>query len=63
MRINVYNKSMDSREVIKRIKADGWFQVAQESVHLQSKHSTKPGQVTVTHLVKDIPEGTLSSIR
>jgi predicted RNA binding protein YcfA (HicA-like mRNA interferase family) len=54
---------MDSREVIKRLKGDGWFQVAQEGDHLQFKHPTKPGRVTVAHPVKDIPDGTLASIR
>ena len=63
MCISVYNRSMDSRELLKRLKADGWFQVAQEGDHVQFKHPTKPGRVTVPHPVKDIPEGTLGSIR
>ncbi len=54
---------MHSREVIKRLKADGWFQVAQEGDHLQFRHPNKPGRVTVTHPVKDIPAGTLASMR
>ncbi len=54
---------MDSREVIKRLTADGWFQVAQEGDHLQFKHPTKPGRVTVARPIKDIPNGTLASIR
>ncbi|MDQ7784947.1 MAG: type II toxin-antitoxin system HicA family toxin [Desulfomonilaceae bacterium] len=54
---------MDSREIIKRLKADGWYKVSQEGDHLQFKHPSKPGRVTVTHPVKDIPKGTLASIR
>lgn len=54
---------MDSRELIKRLKADGWFQVAQEGDHLQFKHPTKRGRVTVPHPVKDIVDATLASIR
>lgn len=63
MCISVYNILMDSRELIKRLKADGWFQVAQEGDHVQFKHPIKPGRVTIPHPTKDIPEGTLGSIR
>lgn len=54
---------MNSREVIKQLMADGWRQVAQQGDHVQFKHPAKPGRVTVPHPVKDIPQGTLSSIR
>lgn len=54
---------MDSREVINKLKADGWYRVAQQGDHVQFKHPVKPGRVTVPHPVKDIPSGTLSSIR
>jgi predicted RNA binding protein YcfA (HicA-like mRNA interferase family) len=54
---------MDSRELIKRLKADGWYKVAQEGDHVQFKHPTKPGRVTVPHPVKDILDATLASIR
>jgi len=50
---------MDSRELIKRLKADGWYKVAHEGDHVQFKHPTKPGRVTVPHPVKDILDGTL----
>lgn len=53
---------MDSREVIKRIEADGWRQVRQSGSHKQFKHPTKPGLVTVPSPKKDIPAGTLRSI-
>jgi len=54
---------MDSREVIRRLKTDGWFEVGHEGDHVQFKHATKRGRVTVPHPVADIPAGTLGSIR
>jgi predicted RNA binding protein YcfA (HicA-like mRNA interferase family) len=53
---------MNSREVIKRIRADGWFEVAQAGSHKQVKHPIKPGRVTVVSPQRDVPEGTLKSI-
>ncbi len=54
---------MDSREVIRRLKAEGWYQVAQSGSHVQFKHPEKKGRVTVAHPVKDIPKKTLASIK
>ena len=54
---------MDSRRIIQMLIADGWYQVAHEGDHLQFKHPHKHGRVTIPHPVKDIPEGTLGSIR
>jgi predicted RNA binding protein YcfA (HicA-like mRNA interferase family) len=51
-----------SADIITAIKADGWFQVAQKGSHVQFKHRTKPGRVTVPHPKKDVPKGTLRSI-
>jgi len=53
---------VNSRDVIAALKAAGWFQVAQKGSHVQFKHPTKPGRVTVVHPKKDIPLGTLRSI-
>ncbi|MGE4538666.1 MAG: type II toxin-antitoxin system HicA family toxin [Desulfovibrio sp.] len=53
---------MDSREVIRRLEADGWFRVGQEGSHVQFRHPVKKGRVTVPHPKKDIPLGTLKSI-
>lgn len=55
-------KSYSSREVIKILKADGWYEVACDGDHHQFKHPTKTGKVTVTHPKKDIPLKTLKSI-
>jgi len=51
-----------SRDVIKALEADGWRQIAQRGSHVQFKHPTKPGRVTVPHPERDIPKGTLRSI-
>jgi predicted RNA binding protein YcfA (HicA-like mRNA interferase family) len=55
---------MESRTVIKLLKADGWQQVKKKtgSSHMQFKHGSKPGRVTVPHPVKHIPLGTLKNI-
>jgi predicted RNA binding protein YcfA (HicA-like mRNA interferase family) len=53
---------MDSREIIRRLRDDGWFEVAHVGSHKQFKHATKPGRVTVPAPRKDVPAGTLRSI-
>lgn len=55
-------KSYSSREVIKMLKADGWYEVGCVGDHHQFKHPTKKGRVTVTHPRKDFPIKTLKSI-
>ncbi|MEW6140566.1 MAG: type II toxin-antitoxin system HicA family toxin [Thermodesulfobacteriota bacterium] len=59
----MWNAPHGSSEVIARLEADGWNQVGQVGSHLYFKHPTKPGRVTVKHPLKDIPKGTLASIR
>jgi predicted RNA binding protein YcfA (HicA-like mRNA interferase family) len=53
---------MDSRDVIRELKKDGWYEVNQVGSHKQFKHPTKKGRVTVPHPKRDIPPGTLKSI-
>jgi predicted RNA binding protein YcfA (HicA-like mRNA interferase family) len=53
---------MDSREVIRRLERDGWYQVNQVGSHKQFKPPTKKGRATVPHPKRDIPIGTLKSI-
>jgi len=53
---------MDSRELIKALKKDGWYEVSQVGSHKQFKHPEKKGRVTVPHPKRDIPKGTLKSI-
>ena len=54
--------SMNSRDVIKALEADGWFEVAQKGSHKQFRHPTKPGRVTVVHPKRDYPVATLISM-
>lgn len=35
------------RDAVHRLKADGWYFVAQRGSHQQYKHPSKPGRVTV----------------
>ncbi|WFU72001.1 type II toxin-antitoxin system HicA family toxin [Bradyrhizobium sp. CB2312] len=53
---------MNSRDIISALQRDGWVQAAQKGSHVQLKHPTKPGRVTVPHPNRDIPLGTLKSI-
>ncbi|MCE2946088.1 MAG: type II toxin-antitoxin system HicA family toxin [bacterium] len=51
------------REVLERLRADGWVQVRQVGSHRQFHHPTKTGTVTIAgKLSLDVPPGTLSSI-
>jgi predicted RNA binding protein YcfA (HicA-like mRNA interferase family) len=56
------NTHMNSRDVIRALKANGWAQVAQKGSHVQFKHPSRPGRVTVPHPKRDLPLGTLRSI-
>lgn len=53
---------MNSREITAKLASDGWFKVAQKGDHVQFRHPTKPGRVTVPYPARDIPIGTLKSI-
>ncbi|MDA9489023.1 putative RNA binding protein YcfA (HicA-like mRNA interferase family) [Bradyrhizobium sp. USDA 3311] len=53
---------MKSADIINALKAHGWEQVAQKGSHVQFKHPTKTGRVTVPHPKRDVPIGTLKSI-
>lgn len=53
---------MNSRDVIKELVKDGWFQVNQVGSHKQFQHPTKKGRTTVPFPKRDIPIGTLKSI-
>jgi len=40
---------MHSRDVIKELKKDGWYEVNQVGSHKQFKHPAKKGRVTVPY--------------
>jgi predicted RNA binding protein YcfA (HicA-like mRNA interferase family) len=54
--------AMNSREVIRKLQRDGWFEVSQSGSHKQFKHPIKPGRVTVVYPQREVPLGTLKSI-
>lgn len=54
---------MDSKEIIKQLKKDGWQIVRIKGSHHHFNHPTIKGIVTVQHPRKDIPKGTLNSIK
>ncbi|MBP8000557.1 MAG: type II toxin-antitoxin system HicA family toxin [Chloroflexi bacterium] len=53
---------MTSRDVITRLKKDGWELIHVRGSHHQFVHPAKPGRVTVPHPKRDLPMGTLRSI-
>ena len=55
-------KSYSSREIIKLLKADGWYEVNVTGSHHQFKNTKKKGRTTVKHPDKDIPRKTLDTI-
>lgn len=56
------NDVIDSREVLKRLTADGWTVIRIKGSHHQLRHQSKPGIVTVKHPAKEYPMGTLKSM-
>lgn len=53
---------INSKEVLRILKANGWREVRQKGSHVQLKHPDRPGLVTVPHPKRDLPKGTLKSI-
>ena len=53
---------MNSREIIKRLVAEGWTCVRTKGSHWQFKHPRRTGLVTVPHPKKHFPAGTLKAI-
>lgn len=55
---------MTVREVLKILYKDGWKEIEARTKgsHIQFKHPTKPGKVTVPSHKGDIAPGTLNSI-
>ncbi|TSH80449.1 type II toxin-antitoxin system HicA family toxin [Pantoea sp. paga] len=54
---------MDSSTLISEMKADGWVLTRINGSLHHFTHPTKPGLVTVPHPKKDLPVGTVKSIR
>lgn len=55
-------KSLSSKEVIRILRADGWYEVNCVGDHHQFRHPTKPGKVTVIHPEKTMTKNMLKNI-
>ena len=55
-------KMRDSKDIVKKLKKEGWQEVGCKGDHHQFKHPTIKGRVTVPHPQKDIPQKTIESI-
>jgi predicted RNA binding protein YcfA (HicA-like mRNA interferase family) len=53
---------VNSKSIIKKIEANGWFEVRQKGSHKQFKHNEKSGLVTVPHPKADFSKGMIKSI-
>jgi predicted RNA binding protein YcfA (HicA-like mRNA interferase family) len=53
---------MNSRQLIKKLKDEGWYLDGGKGDHEKFKHSEKPGHVVIPHPRKDMPIGTLRNI-
>lgn len=56
------NKTYSSREIIKQLSEDGWYEVRVTGSHHHFKHTDKPGVVTVPHPKKQLGKGLINSI-
>lgn len=62
MCIIIVRECMKVREMQKTLNQDGWFIVKQVGSHIQYKHPTKPGKVTLPNHAGDINIKTANSI-
>lgn len=53
---------MTTRELTKRLKADGWIEVRQSGSHRMFQHPTKPGTVPVPDHRGDLGYGLVKAI-
>jgi len=53
---------MNSKEIIKKLKQDGWELVNVKGSHHKFKHPERKNPVTVPHPKKEFPIGTLRNI-
>ncbi len=51
-----------SKEIIKRLKKDGWYKAGQQGSHTQWKHDEKLGKITVPHPKRTLHPKTVKSI-
>ncbi len=56
------SRSYSSREIIRMIEDDGWYEVRVTGSHHHFKHGEKVGTVTIPHPKKQVGKGLLKSI-
>ena len=54
--------TMDSRDVLRALRREGWEEVRQKGAHVQLKHLERPGLVTVPYEKRFLPTEKLRSI-
>lgn len=56
---------MKVREILQMLHNDGWYEIDAHTKgsHIQMKHPSKPGKVSVPNHNGDVPKGTLGSIK
>lgn len=55
-------KSYSSKEILQILQQNGWYIESQKGSHVQLKHPTKRGKVTVPHPRKDLKLITVQTI-
>ena len=53
---------LSSREVLRRLQAEGWYVDRQKGDHVQLRHPNRPGVTTVIHPARDFAIKTLISM-
>lgn len=53
---------MDSKDLLKKLKEDGWYEDRVKGSHHILKHPTKPGHLSVPHPKKDLGVGLVAKI-
>lgn len=59
---SVYDYSMDSADLIRRLLREGWVETHVAGSHHKFKHPDKPGHVVVPYPKRDLPRGTVRNI-
>lgn len=54
---------MKSKDLIKEIKKDGWYEVSVRGSHHYFKHPAKTGKVTIPHPKSELQIGLVQKIR
>ena len=53
---------MNSKDLIRRLKSEGWIEVHVKGSHHKFKHPSQTGHVALPHPKRDLPIGTLREL-